>query len=448
LPLLIGMRQLNMLKKFLASLALILLILSNAFAQTNSPLKLTLQEAVQIALQANPQVQIGNLNVAQAEQDRSIARSQLLPQVDLSVSVAAERFNVDTFFGKHENPQAIGPFEVFQAGPSFSTPIFDLSLWRRYQASLYGVKAGQSQAEVIREQTVLLVVSQYLACLRAGANVQAAQSRVDLAAALHKLASDRQDSGAGTGLDTLRANVQLQNEKQQLIVAQTDLKTGLLSLSRLLNANPLQPIELTDQVRFFETPSNNIGQSLENAYTNRAEMKALSASELRVQKDRNAISAQRLPSITAQGEWGYNGLGISSAIPVYQVAIGINIPVFTGGRIKAEVAKADIEIKKIEQQKQDLGNQIAQQVLTAAAQLDAARNEVEVANQGVKLATEEVSQSRDRFQAGVANNIEVITAQDELARANDNQINALYRFNQARADLAHATGQVEAIYSK
>ena len=68
-------------------------------------------------------------------------------------------------------------------------------------------------------------------------------------------------------------------------------------------------------------------------------------------------------------------------------------------------------------------------------------NEVDVANLAIDLAKQEVTQARDRFQAGVANNIEVITAQDALSRANDNQIAALYRYNQARADLARATGQ-------
>jgi outer membrane protein TolC len=73
---------------------------------------------------------------------------------------------------------------------------------------------------------------------------------------------------------------------------------------------------------------------------------------------------------------------------------------------------------------------------------------VEVANLGVQLSKQEVEQARDRFQAGVANNIEVISAQDSLARASDNQIAALYRFNQARADVAHAMGQMEAVYGK
>jgi outer membrane protein TolC len=120
----------------------------------------------------------------------------------------------------------------------------------------------------------------------------------------------------------------------------------------------------------------------------------------------------------------------------------------TSGRIKAQVTKADLEIRKVEQQKADLRNQIALDVKTSLLNLRSARNEVQVADLGVKLAQDEVAQARDRFTAGVANNIEVISAQDSLSRANDNQILALYRFNQARADYARAIGQMEKTYAK
>jgi outer membrane protein TolC len=124
------------------------------------------------------------------------------------------------------------------------------------------------------------------------------------------------------------------------------------------------------------------------------------------------------------------------------------MPLFTGGRIRAEIVRADLEIRKLAQQKDDLRNQIALDVKTALLNLSSARSEVQVANLGVHLSKEEVDQARDRFKEGVANNIEVIQAQDALARANDNQIAALYRFNQARADLARAIGQMEKVYTK
>jgi outer membrane protein len=102
----------------------------------------------------------------------------------------------------------------------------------------------------------------------------------------------------------------------------------------------------------------------------------------------------------------------------------------------------------VEQQRDDLRNEIALEVKTATAQLESARHQVEVANLGIQLAQEEVTQARDRFAAGVADNIEVVQAQDALSRASDNQIAALYQFNQARADLARAIGQMESLYTK
>ncbi len=164
--------------------------------------------------------------------------------------------------------------------------------------------------------------------------------------------------------------------------------------------------------------------------------------------DKKASEYSRLPSVRFDGNWAYLGTSSANSIPTYTYTASVNMPLFTGGRIHAEIKRADLEIQKLEQQKDDLRNQIALDVKTALLNLQSARNEVQVANLGVQLSKEEVDQARDRFKAGVANNIEVIQAQDSLARANDNQIAALYRFNQARADLARAIGQMERVYAK
>jgi outer membrane protein TolC len=201
-------------------------------------------------------------------------------------------------------------------------------------------------------------------------------------------------------------------------------------------------------MNFYQTPSIEVDRSLQAAYENRPEMQSLRAQAQALELQKKAAHAERLPSLHFDGYWTYLGLSPLSVIPTYTYQGTLSVPLFTGGRIGAEVARAELEQKKNEQQQQDERNAIALEVKTAIAQLDAARHQVEVANLGVKLATEEVAQARDRFQAGVANNIEVIQAQDALARSNDNQIVALYRYNQARADLAHATGQTQNLYAR
>jgi outer membrane protein len=444
-------------KKWLRSTSLVLLLSllgafteASAFAEEAASLKLTLRDAVQMALRQNPQVQISNLDYAQSEQDKNIARSSLLPSVKTTIAETAIRSNFEAFTGKPIPgfPKQVGPYQTFQAGVGFSAPLFDLSLWRRLQASNYAMKASSAQLQGAKEQTVLLVVSQYLGCLRAAADVKAAQSRAELAEALYKLALNLQENGVGTGIDTLRANVQLQNEKQRLIVAETQSKTGIYGLAHLLNLDSQQKVELIDAISFFETPRMEIEQVLDQAYKVRPELQALEARQQALQKQRQAASAVRFPSVRADGTWSYLGLSVANSIVTYQYQVSISAPLFTGGRIRAEIVKTDLELKKLAQESQETRNVIALQVKVALAQLEAARNEVEVSNLGLKLANETVSQARDRFEAGVANNVEVISAQDELARANDNQINALYRYNQARADMARAFGQIELLYSK
>jgi outer membrane protein TolC len=292
------------------------------------------------------------------------------------------------------------------------------------------------------------VVSQYIGSLRAEANVEASKSRVDLAQALYDQAADLQKQGVGTGIDTLRSNVELQNEKQRLIQATNDRETSLFALSRLLNLDPRTKIELADSLSFFETPQPEVQASLDEALTDRQEWKSLQQQIKAQEYTKKAASEERLPSIHYSGNWSELGTSPSTVIPSYNYAGIVSVPLFTGGRIKAETTKANLKIKELQQQQADLRNSIALDVKTALLNLDSARNEVQVANLGVELAKQEVDQARDRFKAGVANNIEVIQAQDSLSRANDNQIAALYRFNQARADYARSVGQMEKLYAK
>jgi len=420
-----------------------------ALAQDAAPLKLTLHDAVVLALRQNPQVILANLNVAQSTQDSRIARSGLLPQVGAGIGESVQRLNVDTLFGEPFPgiPQHIGPFWVAQGGIRFSAPL-DLTLWRRYRAAQTGITGARAQAMTAREESVMLVVSQYLGCQRAAADVEAAQARETLAQALYDQAADLQKNGVGTGIDTLRANVQLQNEKQRVIVTHTQLETGLFALGSLLSVDPQRKIELADQVQFFDTPDVAADQTLEHAYATRSELRQIAAQMAQAQLGLKAAEAERLPRLTVSGNWSEQGLTPASAIPVYQYQASLEVPLFTGGRIAAERAKMEIALRQLKQQEQAARDSIALEVKTSIAQLGAARNEVNVANLGVDLARQEVDQARDRFQAGVANNIEVVNAQNELARANDNQIAALYSYNQARADLAHAAGQMEALYAK
>jgi outer membrane protein len=420
-------------------------------------MRLTLEQSVNLALKQNTTAQIAQIAAKQAVEQKNISRADLLPQANLSVGEEWQRINLAAEFGGGGFPGLppgtvfpghIGPFALFSAGVGFNGQIFDLTLFRRYQAARSSAIVSGLDSLSTREQVILLVVSQYIGTLRATADVQASQSRVDLAQALYDQAADLQKQGVGTGIDTLRANVELQNEKQRLIEAQAQRETNIFGLSRLLNLDPRQEVDLADSLSFFETPQPGLDESIEQGLAARPEWKSLEEQIKSANYEKKASSESRLPSGHFSGNYTQLGTSPTAVIPTYTYSGSVSMPIFTGGRIHAEIARANLEIQRIEQQQDDLRNQIALEVKTALINLGSARNEVQVANSGVQLSNEEVDQARDRFRAGVANNIEVIQAQDSLARANDNQIAALYRFNQARADLARSIGQMEKIYAK
>src|ERR1035438_3055056 len=163
-----------MLKTRMNRFALIVLALvPAALAQDSAPLKLSLQDAVALALRQNPQVILANLDISQSRQDTRIARSALLPQVNGTLGEGVHRFNIETAFGSRFPglSEHAGPFWVFQGGLGFTAPILALTLGTRYRSSQVGQDSRRSQELTVREESVLLVVSQYLGTQRAAAEV-------------------------------------------------------------------------------------------------------------------------------------------------------------------------------------------------------------------------------------------------------------------------------------
>jgi outer membrane protein len=415
-------------------------------ARSPAVVHLTLKEAVQLALKQNPQRIIAQLLVLESDRNSQIARSALLPQADLTAEGAYSQYNFQSI--EHIARAAAGPFQFVQAGPTFSQSILNLPLIRGYQIGKEGTRQARADELTTREIVVNSVVDQYLLILRALATRDAANARVALAQRLYDQAAELEKTGIGLNIDTVRANVELQNEKQNLIDAETLTHTTKYDLAALLDLPRDQDVDATDHLDFYDLPALEKEMLLNQALAFRPEIKSLNSQQRIAKLSTDSARDERLPELDFTGFWYYQGARFNNGIPAYTYAISLDFPIFTGGRIRAEVAKAKLEEQHVAEIRRQLEAQIVDQVKSAIDQLNAARNSVEVANLGFTLAQDEVAQAQRRFAAGVTTNVEVITAQDALARASDNQIGARFQFNLSRAALARATGEIEAMYSK
>ena len=437
--------------------ALALVVAGMAWAQAPNPaapnnpspaVQLTLAQAIRMALDQNPRVQQSLLSIAESGDDRRSAAASLMPSVAAQAYGQRAKNNLDAFIGipTPRGPEVVGPFNWGQYGLEAQVSLFDLSLWKKWRASQHVEVSAQAQGRAVREEVAALVVGQYLRALRAAASVQAGESRVELAEALAKLAENQQKQGVSTKLDTLRAQVQLQTERQRLIQAQTQRITALAGLGRLLDLAPGTRIELMDTLVAPKLPVGTFQETYQQGLNQRPELAVLDAREKAAESMREAAQSHHLPTLVATGVYGSTGLQSQPWATTYQVSLGLRVPLFTGGLVSAQVSRAKSEQTRVQEAQRDVRAQVGFEIQVAQAELEATAHEVEVSNLAVALSTEALSQARHRFEAGVSNNIEVINAQDELARANDNQISALYRLNQSRADLARATGQLESLY--
>ena len=246
-------------------------------------------------------------------------RSALLPQAGFDADDAATRYNTKAVLGVQPAilPHDVGPFQAVHIGPTFSAPLFDLTLIRRYQASGHHLLASRADVQTVREETVLLAVSGYMANLRARASVTAAQSRVDLADRLARQAQDLLADGVASKIDVSRAQVRLSEEQQRLVDDQRDAEMTLNALKRLLNMTDAEQIEFTDQQDFFSTPSLEFSDPLSIALQQRPELHALSESAKAAELAHKAAGAESLPKLNVDGHWNEQGQTFNTMTPGY-----------------------------------------------------------------------------------------------------------------------------------
>jgi outer membrane protein TolC len=413
-----------------------------------APAQLSLADAIQLALQNNLATLSAQEQGREATGFVQQARSALLPnisgvtyQANLTENLAALGFQSSTFPGLST---FIGPFNNFDARARLVQTIFDLSAIRNYQSSREGERIAELRQQLAREQVAEATALTYLETLRTERNVSAAQANVTLAEALFRLAQDQRNAGVATGVDVTRAETRLAQERVDLAQAQTVAEQARLNLQRVIGVPLGSTLNLTDQLTFTAEPLPQTDTAVSEALSRRAEVLISEAQVSLFKLERKAVADEQLPSLLFVGDYGVSGITPSdTALPTRRAAIQVNVPIFNGGLTRGRLTVATSRQHEAELQLGNVRGQVEQDVRLALSTLRTTVERVRAADEAVRLAERELEMSRDRFRAGVADNLEVISAQASLANARAAQVQALAAYNAARLNLAAALGRAE-----
>jgi outer membrane protein TolC len=413
------------------------------------PLQLSLRRAIELATapEGAARIQLSGEALRQAESRSAQARAALLPDLSAStseqnrtVNLAALGVRINVPVPGFSFPTLVGPFNTLDARVNASQSVFDFSAIRRLQASRAGIAAAKSDVAGAGEQVAGQVARAYLAAVRGVADVETARANIALSEAVLEQAQHQKQAGTGTGIEITRAQVQLANDRQRLLVAQNAERSARLQLLRAIGLPLDTALELTDRLGYIPVDAVTLEQAKAEALKQRPDLEAQRQREANARLAAGAVRLERLPTVGAFGDYGAIGTGFDNALATRSYGISVRIPIFDGGRRDARRAEANSQYRAETIRTADLRQQIELDVRLALDSLGSADEQVKVAREGLGLAENELAQARRRYDAGVAGSLEVTDAQTRLERARDNQTMALYNYNVARIDLEQALG--------
>ena len=433
----------------MAFLLLALTCSANVVAQEAAPYRLTLREAIEKGLQANLSVLVAETRTQEARgtQTRRLSAA-LLPHVGVENYANYQNRNLRAFgISVPGLPEMVGPFSNYEFGFSANQNIVDLQSYRNWKASERAVEASKMDYQDARDLIVRAIGGLYLDGQSAAARADAAQSRVADSEALYRLARSKHDAGTATGVDLLRAQVQLANDKQVLLAARNQSKQALIVLARNLGMSPGTALELAEPLQFQPSPLPQPQSVLPSALLARADYLSLATQRQGLVEQQRANHARYFPKLSISGNYGGLGRSIGGVLGTGIIQGEIDFTVFDRDR-NGESQELVSRLKRIDDQIADLRLGIEQDIREALLNLDSSSEQVAVAKDGQDLAVRELKLAHDRFESGVTNNIEVLTAQDELARAQENYIVAVSGYADAKFALARSVGGTEANISQ
>jgi outer membrane protein TolC len=409
---------------------------------TGGELPLSLRDAIARGLKFNLGLTLGEQETRIARANSLRTLSTLLPSLNLGVNESSQQLNLKAFgfSGFSGLPSVVGPFPVFDARAFLAAPVVDISAWRNERAQRENERAAQFIYRDARDVVVLTVTNLYLLAVTGGARIDTARAQLTTAEALYTQAMDLKNAGVAAGIDVIRADVERQAQQQRVIYFQNEWEKSKLRLGRAIGLPSEQRMRLSDAIPFRTAPAMTPEEAMQKAYGARWDYQAALSAVRGAELARTAAAAQRYPAVDANVNYGIIGPSVTDSHGTFTAAAALRFPVFTGGRIQADLAAAEAVVAQHRAQAEDLRGRIAYEVRSSLLDVNAAGDQVKVAAAALDLANQQLTQARDRFAAGVANSLEVVQAQESVAAANDNYIAGLYSYNSAKASLARTLG--------
>lgn len=418
---------------------------------------LTLSGAIDIALRSNPLIRVTSSGRELAEAQLSEARAGRFPILQLGQSFATSNNPVFVFGSLLEQgrfgPQNFDPHFLnnpdslsnFRSSITFRFPLFDQKQSdARISQARIGQQQSDSQTESVVQQIRFEALRAYYGVLVAQAKKEVADEAVKSAGADLKRIGDLVDAGVVVQSDSLSAEVQLAEFRQQQIQAEGDLAVAQAALNTVLGVAVDTPQRAAGQLG---DKSFNIGSQTELiqlALARRPDLARAGLAQKSGKERTRGVRGEYLPRLDVFGTYGVSSQNLANGSSDYTVGASVTFNLFDAGR-GARLKQARAAENAAAAEAENLASQIRFEVVRAYHQYVSARERVSVAARAVDQANEARRIVQDRYQAGLTTITEVLRAETAFVRALMSLLAARYDHYIGYANVLLATGRLTAV---
>jgi outer membrane protein len=434
-------------KRLTKLLFLSLILCARVGSEQSQAATLTMEQAIALAIQNNLNSKLAKAGTEAARGRALEAASGLLPKIMGSIQqTRVFKANFESQGFPANNPffsPIIGPFNSFDARLQLVQSLLDVNASWTLKAGRAGRRIAILQEGLAREQVATAAALAYLEDQRAQRAVSAAQADLALSDSLLKLARDQHEAGVSTGIDVARAETARAQENLRLIRAQLVVAQADIRLKRVVGLPLDKEVSLPDIPRAELSGLPAVEKAVAEANQSRYELRIAEESYRAARDDWRAAKAENLPSIKALADYGFNGTTPDNTARTGSIGGRLDLPILAGGAIHGHIIEESARQDEAQARLSDAQIQVEEDIRLSLQTLSAEIEETRTADQAVDLAQKELKMAKDRFSAGVGDNIQVLNAQTALARALDDQVDAFARYDTARVSLAAAIGRMQ-----
>lgn len=433
----------NSRKFFSLSFVLYLVLIFNLNVSADEGRTFTLQDCIDIALKQSPLISVSKLDIDAAREGYKAARGAFFPRLDLNAAYLKENQDIPYIPAQSTKVPAKFSDEIYLWNISLRIPVYEGGRLRsNLDISSIDMEVQKLKSEFTTQDIIANITNTFNKLLQLKELKAAYQKSVE---ALQRLKEDTSllvKIGRAANIELLRIDVQLANEKQNLIKTEEAINRTKNALAYLMGIQPSLIADISGRLDAMEKLNTD---NVEILIKSRPDIVLIAKKTEQARKGIGVVSSKRYPSISIVGNYGRRaGSGMNGNEEVWESGVVISMNIFDGGITSAEIQKAKIFYERAKEELRQAELRALLEIENALSLLKEAEHRIKAAEKAVAQSEEALRIEELRYKTGAGNITDVLLAQSAMSLAQANFYQALYDYNTALVEYKRATGTINA----